>query len=184
MDVAAFLSHLERLPGYQGQIVHLQDIAARAPSCGTLRDPLHPDLQRSLQSLGVEHLYAHQAEAIDALRDGENVIVATPAASGKSLCYHLPVLEALLQDRASRALYLYPTKALAQDQSRTLSRLTPETGRVRHGIFDGDTPSQDRPHIRRYSRLLITNPDMLHVGILPNHDLFVKTPRQPGARWG
>ena len=169
MDVSAFLSHLGNLSWYRGQIVHGEDIPRRSASEGRLDRPLDPRLLQSLDSLGIDFLYSHQAEAINALRRGENVIVATPAASGKSLCYHLPVLEALLEDRASFALYLYPTKALAQDQSRTLSRLTPEGGRVRHGIFDGDTPTSERPGVRRYSQVVITNPDMLHLGILPNH---------------
>ena len=169
MDVSAFLSHLERLPWYRGQVVHREDVPSRAPAAGALDEPLHPEIQRSLDSLGVQSLYSHQAEAVNALRRGDNVIVATPAASGKSLCYHLPVLEALLEDRAGRALYLFPTKALAQDQSKALSDLVPGGRRIRHGLFDGDTPSEDRPDIRRSSQVLITNPDMLHAGILPNH---------------
>ena len=169
MDVSSFLSDLASLHWYQDQIVHREDIPSRTPSFGSLERPLHPNLQAPLESLGIESLYSHQAEAITALRSGDNVIVATGAASGKSLCYHLPVLEALLEDRAGRALYIFPTKALAQDQSKTLARLIPEGRRIRHGIFDGDTASQDRPDVRRNSRLLITNPDMLHVGILPNH---------------
>ena len=169
MDVFAFLSQLEDQSWYRGQIVHREEIPARTPEPGSLDRSLNPKLERPLESLGVEFLYSHQAQAVNALRSGDNVIVATPAASGKSLCYHLPVLEALLEDRASRALYLFPTKALAQDQSRTLATLIPEGRRLRHGIFDGDTPSQDRPDVRRSSQVLITNPDMLHVGILPNH---------------
>ena len=169
MDVSSFLSQLESLHWYHGQIVHQENIPSRTPSSGSLERPLHPKLSGPLESLGIQSLYTHQAEAITALRSGENVIVATGAASGKSLCYHLPVLEALLEDRASRALYIFPTKALAQDQSNTLAKLIPDGRRLRHGIFDGDTPSQDRPDVRRYSRILITNPDMLHLGILPNH---------------
>ena len=169
MDVPAFLTDLGRLPWYRGQIVHRQEIPAREAVPGNLDQPLNPDLQGSLESQHIEFLYSHQAEAINALNRGENVIVATPAASGKSLCYHLPVLESLLEDRTSRALYIYPTKALAQNQSKALSALVPDARRLRHGIFDGDTPSQDRPDVRRHSQILITNPDMLHLGILPNH---------------
>ena len=169
MDVTAFLSQLAQMPWYRGQIVHREEIPPRTPSLGTLERPLNPKLKSRLDSFGIESLYSHQAEAITALRAGDNVIVATPAASGKSLCYHLPVLEALLEDRAHRVLYIYPTKALAQDQSKTLSSLIPEDRRIRHGIFDGDTPSEQRPDVRRYSQVVITNPDMLHVGILPNH---------------
>ena len=98
-------------------MVHLEDVPARDARIGTLEHPLDGRLQDALERLGVEYLYTHQAEAITALREGRNVIVATPAASGKSLCYHLPVLEALLQDRGARALYLYPTKSLPRTSS-------------------------------------------------------------------
>ena len=109
---------------YRGQIVHQGDTAARPPRFQAL-DPILPAaLQGALSDLGVQGLYAHQAEAIDDLRRGENVIVATSAASGKSLCYNLPVLESILEDRTNCALYLFPTKALAQDQVRSLAQLT------------------------------------------------------------
>jgi DEAD/DEAH box helicase domain-containing protein len=169
MEVLSFLEQLGQMPWYQGQIVHLEEVPPKTPSPAELEPPLDAWLRQSLEAVGVDTLYSHQAEAISALRDGENVIVATPAASGKSLCYHLPVIEALLEDRSSRALYMFPTKALAQDQSRMLSALTGDDRRVRHGIFDGDTSTQDRPDVRRHSRIVITNPDMLHIGILPNH---------------
>ena len=169
MDVAAFLGHLRGLRSYDDQIVHTEDIPPRDANPRSLDRPLDTRLADRLDSAGVECLYSHQVEAINALRGGGNVIVATPAASGKSLCYHLPVLESLLHDRAGRALYIFPTKALAQDQASTLDRLLPDGARLRHGIFDGDTPPQDRSDVRRNSRVIITNPDMLHMGILPNH---------------
>ncbi|MCH7652758.1 MAG: DEAD/DEAH box helicase [Chloroflexi bacterium] len=169
MDVAAFLRDIRNMPWYNGQIVHCQDIPVKDATEGFLDRPLPERLQEALRDTGIEYLYAHQAEAVNASRRGENVIVATPAASGKSLCYHIPVIEALMEDRAARAIYMFPTKALAQDQSKGLARLIPDGRRVRHGIFDGDTPTRDRSDIRRHSRVLITNPDMLHLGILPNH---------------
>ena len=169
MDVASFLRHLEQEPWYQGQIVHHEDVPPKGASTGVLEPPLAPRLARTLAASGIESLYTHQVEAIEALREGRNVMVATAAASGKSLCYHLPVLETLLEDRGARALYIYPTKALAQDQARTLADLVGEERKVRHGIFDGDTPVRDRSDIRRLSQAVITNPDMLHLGILPNH---------------
>ena len=170
MDVPGFLTDLQRLPWYDGQIAHRRDVPAREASYGAVDPPLNARLQRALKDhLGVEALYAHQARAVSLLRQGHNVIVATPAASGKSLCYHLPVLEALMEDRSGTALYVFPTKALAQDQHGTVSHLLRDSKLIRHGIFDGDTPSEDRLDIRRSSRVLITNPDMLHVGILPNH---------------
>ena len=169
MDVTGFLSHLRGLRSYKDQIAHLEDIPPRSPAYGRLDRPLNPALEAALRSAGISDLYSHQAEAINALGRGENIIVSTPAASGKSLCYHLPVLEALLEDRAAYAMYLFPAKALARDQARSFEKLIPESARLRFGVFDGDTPSEDRADVRRSSRLVLTNPDMLHVGILPNH---------------
>ena len=168
MDVAGFLRDMQALPGYGGQIAHVRSLPEREPAYGELREPLSAPILGALRRAGIESLYSHQAEAIDAVRDGHNVIVSTPSASGKSLCYDLPVLDALTRDRSARALFLFPTKALARDQSRGIAELAPP-GRIRHDVFDGDTPVQDRARIRRGSRLVITNPDMLHRGILPNH---------------
>ena len=148
MNVSGFLSHLTALPWYSDQIAHIEDISPRTVKAGSLEKPLNLRLQSSLESLGVEFLYSHQAEAANASRRGHNVIVATRAASGKSLCYHLPVLEALLEDRSARALYIFPTKALAQDQSRALTEFFPEGKRIRHGLFDGDTPYGERADVR------------------------------------
>ena len=169
MDVSAFLDHLRGLPWVDEQLVHREDISSGAASHGELERPLNPHLERGLEAAGIGRLYSHQAEAINASRNGENVVVATPSASGKSLCYQAPVLDALLEDRSSRALLLFPTKSLTQNQSKRIDALVPDQRRLRHDIFDGDTPSQDRGDIRRSSRIILTNPDMLHVGILPNH---------------
>ena len=126
-----------------------------------------------LNERGLLPLYQHQAQAIDALRDGANVVVATPAASGKSLCYHVPVLQALLENRSTRALYVYPTKALAHDQLRKVDNLAPGLGTgLRYATYDGDTRSQDRGEIRRSAHMVLTNPDMLHLGILPNKHMW------------
>ena len=144
MDVSAFLRDLEGLPWVRDQIVHREDVAARPATLADLERALDPRLEQSLSSAGIESLYSHQAEAINAVRNGENVVVATAAASGKSLCYHLPVLDSLLEDRSARALLLFPTKALAQDQYNGMAALAPKESRVRHDIFDGDTPSEER----------------------------------------
>ncbi|MBE2232912.1 MAG: DEAD/DEAH box helicase, partial [Anaerolinea sp.] len=114
MDVTTFLSQLRRQPFYQGQIVHLEQIPRRAARYGSLAAPLHPDVQASLRGQGIERLYTHQAAAIDAARAGRHLVVVTSTASGKTLCYNLPALEAILQRPVDRALYLFPTKALAQ----------------------------------------------------------------------
>ncbi len=169
MDVSSVLAHLKSQPWYDGQIVHREDVPPRDARTAELNSPLDSGLQASLESAGIAELYSHQAEAIEAARHGENVIVSTPAASGKSLCYQLPVLDALLRDRSAHALYIFPTKALTQDQSNGLAALVPPGSRLRHGIFDGDTSNEDRTDIRRHSRIVLTNPDMLHTGILPNH---------------
>ena len=168
MDAFGLLDQLRRAPEYQQQIVHVQQIPPRLPAHADLRTPLHPSLQTRVEDLSLWPLYSHQARAVDAARDGSNVIVASPAASGKSLCYHLPVLDCLLDDRSARAAYLFPTKALAQDQLRSLRELARGLP-VEAAIYDGDTPSEDRASIKRSARLVVTNPDMLHLGVLPNH---------------
>jgi DEAD/DEAH box helicase domain-containing protein len=131
-----------------------------------LPQDVHPSLREALAGAGIESLWSHQADALECARRG-HTIVTTGTASGKSLAFNLPVLDTLASDLAARAFYLYPTKALAQDQARKLSELG---GRfLRHAIYDGDTPREERPAIRQRSNLILTNPDMLHVGVLPNH---------------
>jgi DEAD/DEAH box helicase domain-containing protein len=127
---------------------------------------LNPGLRDALRAAGIEELYSHQVDALEAAADA-SVIVTSGTASGKSLSFNLPVLDGLARDPRRRALYLYPTKALAQDQARALAALDPPE--LRHAIYDGDTPREDRPGIRRRSNLVLTNPDMLNVGILPHH---------------
>jgi DEAD/DEAH box helicase domain-containing protein len=163
-----FLQRIRRHPDYKDQIVHTEEIPAREARYGSLDAPLPEPLARALASQGIDRLYTHQAEAIDQARMGHHLIVTTPTASGKSLCYNAPVLEALLLDPRARALYLFPTKALAQDQRGKLEalRLHPD---VSTATYDGDTPKEERGWVKRNARLVITNPDMLHVGILPYH---------------
>ncbi len=131
-----------------------------------LPEQLDAGLREALRASGVTELYAHQLEALRA-SETENVIVTSGTASGKSLAFNMPVLDAIARDPKSRAIYLYPTKALAQDQARKLSQIA--TGGLHLAIYDGDTPREDRPAIRRRSNLILTNPDMLHVGVLPHH---------------
>jgi DEAD/DEAH box helicase domain-containing protein len=135
-------------------------------------EPLPPGLHRAvaevLAARGVTGLYAHQAETWDAAERGESVVVTTGTASGKSLAFSLPALDAIAREPASRALFLYPTKALAQDQARWLAGLGLRG--LRPAIYDGDTPIEGRAHIRRTANAILTNPDMLHVGVLPHHD--------------
>jgi DEAD/DEAH box helicase domain-containing protein len=167
MDFQALLGELRDRPAYRGQIVHARFLPARSPRYGVLDRPLHPGLEQRLQAQGVARLYAHQAAAVNAARRGEHVAVVTPAASGKTLCYNLPVLDALLNDPGGRALYLFPTKALAQDQLDALTSF--DLPDVLAATYDGDTPARKRQPIRETARILLSNPDMLHVGILPQH---------------
>jgi DEAD/DEAH box helicase domain-containing protein len=140
---------------------------AREPTLAPLPDDLHPALLDGLRGAGIEALFSHQAQALEAAATGP-VVVTTGTASGKSLCFNLPTLDVLCTDAKARALYLYPTKALAQDQARAIAAL--RLGRrVRPAIYDGDTKREDRSAIRKRSNLILTNPDMLHVGVLPNH---------------
>lgn len=147
-------------------------VASLAPQEATLvKVPdLHPELLMALSDAGVERLYSHQLEAYERVRAGENVVVATATASGKSLCYKIPAFENALESAASRALFLYPTKALAQDQLGKIGSFGLRG--VHADTYDGDTPQALRAEIRRKSNILLTNPDMLNVGILPNHDAW------------
>jgi DEAD/DEAH box helicase domain-containing protein len=133
-----------------------------------LPDDLDPRVVSALVATGVTSLYRHQAETWEAAQRRENVIVTTGTASGKSLAFNLPVLDAIARDPKTRALYLYPTKALSQDQARALAELRLKG--LRPAIYDGDTPSERRWQIRKWSNVILTNPDMLHVGVLPHHD--------------
>lgn len=171
MNTSAFLHHLTTQPTYNAQIAHIEHIPPHDASCAELDKPLASSLQDCLDEHGLSSLYTHQAEAVNNARQGRNVMVSTSSASGKTLCYNIPVLEAILTEQGSRALYLFPTKALAQDQWRSLQELFyPRLLKVEEfATFDGDTPRAERPEIRKRARIILTNPDMLHIGILPNH---------------
>jgi DEAD/DEAH box helicase domain-containing protein len=147
------------------ELAHLETVAAADARIAPLPDDLHPRLREILPFDG---LYEHQREAWDAAARGEHLILATGTASGKSLAFNLPVLDAIAREPKDRALYLYPTKALAQDQARALVEL--RAPNVRSAIYDGDTPGERRWQIRRWANVILTNPDMLHVGVLPHHD--------------
>jgi DEAD/DEAH box helicase domain-containing protein len=147
------------------ELAHVETVAAADARVAPLPEALHPRLR---DVLPFEGLYEHQREAWDVTARGENLIIATGTASGKSLAFNLPVLDAIAREPKERALYLYPTKALAQDQARALAEL--KAPNVRAAIYDGDTPGERRWQIRRWANVILTNPDMLHVGVLPHHD--------------
>jgi DEAD/DEAH box helicase domain-containing protein len=150
------------------EVVYLAELPAQKAALAPLPGSLDPLLAAALAAQGVTALYAHQAVAYEAAARGENVITATGTASGKTLAFNLPVLDALVAEPKLRALYLYPTKALAQDQARALAAFG--LPQLRAAIYDGDTPRERRPQIRKWANVILTNPDMLHVGVLPHHD--------------
>jgi len=138
-------------------------------------DDVHPALVKAFKEKGYEKLYTHQHSCWMALRKGKNAVVVTPTASGKTLCYNLPVLDGMLKNTSARALYLFPTKALANDQRAELDetiKLLPEE--IRIFTYDGDTPQDARKAIRARGHIVLTNPDMLHSGILPHHTKWIK----------
>ncbi|NLE23171.1 MAG: DEAD/DEAH box helicase [Actinobacteria bacterium] len=158
--------------GRHEQVVAVAHEAARRGRRTGLPQDLPDALLDALRSAGVDALFGHQAAARDLLAAGENVVVSTGTASGKSLCYQLAVLEAFAADPQARALFLFPTKALAQDQARKLNRF--RLPGVVPAIYDGDTPQDQRPLLRRSATILLTNPDMLNVGILPGHERWAE----------
>jgi DEAD/DEAH box helicase domain-containing protein len=166
----AVLEGLLDEPSLARGVVHHERIAARTASFAPFPDWLDARIVDALHERGVEHLYTHQAEAVDAVRAGEDVVVVTPTASGKTLCYGLPILQAIADDPSARALCLFPTKALGQDQVAELTALTRAAGLdVRTAAYDGDTPAPIRSAIRQAGQIVVTNPDMLHAAILPHH---------------
>src|SRR5215217_2279973 len=157
----------------RGAVDALGETVASLPPCpANLVEPpdLHPELIAALSREGVERLYSHQREACERVWAGENVVVATATASGKSLCYKIPAFENALESAASRALFLYPTKALAQDQMGKIRGFGLRG--VHPATYDGDTPQAMRADVRRRANVVLTNPDMLNVGVLPNHEAW------------
>jgi DEAD/DEAH box helicase domain-containing protein len=155
------------------ELVHVERLPARPAVYGDLGEPLPQALRSVLHAQGIERLYSHQAQAVGLARSGANVAVATGTASGKSLAYHLPILERLILEPGANALYLFPTKALAQDQLRGLMRFAETSSTLARalttGTYDGDTPGEARRRLRERASAILTNPDMLHQGILPYH---------------
>jgi DEAD/DEAH box helicase domain-containing protein len=150
------------------ELAHVELVPAREARFAPLPEGLQPRVHDALAAQGIESLYGHQAEAWEAATRGEHFVVTTGTASGKTLAFNLPVLDALAREPKLRALYLYPTKALAQDQLRALGSF--KLPKLRAAIYDGDTPADRRWQVRKWANLILSNPDMLHVGVLPHHD--------------
>jgi len=166
----AVLGSLLDDPSFVRGVVHHERVASRPAEFAPLPAWLDPRIRAGLASRGIESLYTHQAEAVEAVRSGEDVVVVTPTASGKTLCYTLPVLQAIAEDPSARALWLFPTKALGQDQVAELSGLARAAELpIAAATYDGDTPAPIRSAIRTSGQVVVTNPDMLHAAILPHH---------------
>ena len=154
-------------------ITAVRHFDAKPPVFAPFPSSLDPRIVEALKARGVQQLYSHQAKAFDTVAKGEHLVVVTPTASGKTLCYNLPVLQALVQQPEARVLYLFPTKALAQDQLAELMELSKTLPDMRMFTYDGDTPQDARRSVRARANLVLTNPDMLHSGILPHHTKWV-----------
>lgn len=166
---------IEKTLGAEPVLAALKRFAPEAPEYVDFPDDLHPKLREVLEGRGIQKLYTHQREAYEHARAGRSTVVVTPTASGKTLCYNLPVLDEILKDPDARALYLFPTKALAQDQLAELYALIEALGAdIGTFTYDGDTPQDARKAIRARAHVVVTNPDMLHKGILPHHTKWVK----------
>ncbi len=156
------------------RILHWQTLEGRPASYAPFPENLHPSLVKALQARGIEQLYTHQREAFDLAQSGTSFTAVTPTASGKSYCYHLPVLQKIVEDKNARAIYLFPTKALAQDQKNDLNELIEQSGEeILSYTYDGDTAPGIRQKVRKAGHIVMTNPDMLHSGILPHHTKWV-----------
>jgi DEAD/DEAH box helicase domain-containing protein len=168
--VQAVLDRLMAEPSMSSGVLHHAHLPARSADFVPMPEWLDQGIRAGLESRGISALYRHQAEAVDAVRAGEDVVVVTPTASGKSLCYLLPTLQALAEDPTARALFLFPTKALGQDQVAELGELSRAANlHVNASTYDGDTPNPIRSAIRSAGQVVVTNPDMLHAAILPHH---------------
>jgi DEAD/DEAH box helicase domain-containing protein len=167
VDATGFIDALRNQEGIDASVVHVETLQARGPVVEPFPGDLPPILRERLALLGIDGLYPHQRSALDLLRRGANVVIATGTASGKTLVYNLAFASLALADEKRTALYVFPTKALARDQLRQVREL--RVPQVRAAVYDGDTPQEERPLIRRNANVVMTNPDMLHRSILPGH---------------
>ena len=176
MSLEDTLDQMRLDPVFMGNVTAWEKLPAKPARYGEFPQALDHRLIAALRDLNMAPLFTHQAAAVDAALAGENVVIVTGTASGKTLCYNLPVIQSMLTDGEARALYLFPTKALSQDQANALNELLEKLGatdQISVRTYDGDTPPARRRQIRDDVRILISNPDMLHAGILPHHPRWV-----------
>jgi len=175
MNVDQLAESLRRDAAFMENVVRWEELPARPARYGEFPPELDARLRPVLRQRGIEQLYTHQAQSIAAVQRGEDVVVVTPTASGKTMCYNLPVLDSILKNPDARALYLFPTKALSADQVSELYELVQALDvDIKTYTYDGDTPGAARRAVRQAGHIVVTNPDMLHSGILPHHTKWVK----------
>lgn len=175
VGVESVLEKIEKNPRFMSNVTFRHTIPAQEGVYEPIPPFLPDKLQELLMQKGITKLYSHQAAALNGVREGRDIVVVTPTASGKTLCYNLPVTQALLDDEEARALYLFPTKALAQDQVAELMEWSDKLGgKIKTYTYDGDTPGDARIAIRAAGSIVVTNPDMLHSGILPHHTKWMR----------
>jgi len=175
MNIDLLLDEWQRTDSFMRNITHWRVYPGQEAVYADHPESLDARIRSSLAKKGIKQLYSHQAQAFEVVKQGRNVVVVTPTASGKTLCYNLPVLDHLLRDPSARALYLFPTKALSQDQMKELhDMVTFMEQDIKTFTYDGDTPVTARQAIRQAGHIVVTNPDMLHSGILPHHTKWVK----------
>src|SRR5213592_832038 len=175
VSLEQILDTLARDPDFKEMVTRWERIPPRRAKYAEFPAWLDGRISATLRRRGILSLYSHQAEALETAHAGKHTVVVTPTASGKTLCYDLPVIDAIAKDPSARALYIFPTKALAQDQLAELERLAKDVDiDLRTYTYDGDTPPAVRAAIRSAGHVVITNPDMLHTGILPHHTKWVK----------
>lgn len=173
-DLQDFLSELKIKDSFRENIVHWHTIEEKEAKTVELPERIHPQLMDALQKRGINRLYTHQRDAFEAVQEKKNIVAVTPTASGKTLCYNLPVLQAVTENSQTRALYIFPTKALAQDQKSEINELIQEADlMINSYTYDGDTQASIREKVRKAGHIVITNPDMLHSAILPHHTKWV-----------
>ena len=175
MNVTQLADQLRRDPAFMKNVTRWEVLPARPARTENFPDCMDERLKPVLAQRGIHALYTHQARSLEATARGEDVTVVTPTASGKTMCYNLPVLSAILKDPDARALYIFPTKALSADQVSELYDMIGATGAdIKTCTYDGDTPAAARKAVRQAGHIVVTNPDMLHSGILPHHTKWVK----------
>ena len=175
MTLSEFVRALRDDPRFMENVTEWRVLPARKAKYAPFPQELDARIVQVLKARGIERLYTHQRQALDCALAGRDFVVVTPTASGKTLCYNLPVLNAILKDNAARALYLFPTKALSSDQVSELYSMVEALGAdIKAFTYDGDTPASARTAIRQAGHVVVTNPDMLHQGILPHHTKWVR----------